>query len=180
MNKVGTALFPPEPTEEHSLTIAQSFLFLRRLPEASISCSAVVRKSAQNGSIGGGRWWKLAEGAARAFIRPKRKLCYSPELRGDSCSVNVGAQAQALRLRMYVLCPECAHLIYLAEGNRPQLDVEGPDLIRHASEEHVFWLECSEPYVLPSHAPSPHESRFSLVGKGFPTNVFHFTRGNAP
>jgi hypothetical protein len=51
---------------------------------------------------------------------------------GDSCSVNLGAQAQALRLRMYVLCSECAHLIYLAEGNRPQRDVEGTDLIRQA------------------------------------------------
>jgi hypothetical protein len=72
----GHSSISPEPTEEHSLTIAQSFLFLTRLPEAFISRSAVVRKSAQNGSIGGGRWWKLAEGAARAFIRPKRRLCY--------------------------------------------------------------------------------------------------------
>jgi hypothetical protein len=172
MNKVGTALFLPEPTEEHSLTIAQSFLFLRRLPEAFISCTAVVRKSAQNGSIGGGRWWKLAEGAARAFIRPKRKLCYSPELRGDSCSVNVGAQAQALRLRMYVLCSECAHLIYLAEGNRPQRDIEGPDLIRPIRRARILvgMLGTVRPSVTRSIA---HESRFSLVGKGFPTNVFH-------
>ena len=143
MNKVGTALFPPEPTEEHSLTIAQSFLFLRRLPEAFISCSAVVRKSAQNGSIGGGRWWKLAEGAARVFIRPKRKLCYSPELRGDSCSVNVGAQAQALRLRMYVLCSECAHLIYLLRAIA-RSEMSKARTSSGPSEEHAFWLECSE------------------------------------
>jgi hypothetical protein len=51
------------------------------------------------------------------------------------------AQAKALRLRMYVLCSECAHLIDLAEGNRPQRDVESIDLIRHAAEEHGCWLE---------------------------------------
>jgi hypothetical protein len=51
------------------------------------------------------------------------------------------AQAQALRVRMYVLCSVCAHLLDLAEGNRPQRDVESPDLVRHAAEEHAFWLE---------------------------------------
>src|SRR5438128_11621354 len=30
-------------------------------------------------------------------------------------------------LRMYVLCSECAHLIDLAEGNRPRRDVESTD-----------------------------------------------------
>ena len=51
------------------------------------------------------------------------------------------AQAKALRLRMYVLCSECAHLIDLAEGNRPQRDIESTDIIRHAAEEHAAWLE---------------------------------------
>jgi len=51
------------------------------------------------------------------------------------------AQAKALRLRMYVLCSECARLIDLAEGNRQQRDVEGVELVRHAAEEHAAWLE---------------------------------------
>jgi len=51
------------------------------------------------------------------------------------------AQAKALRLRMYVLCAECARLIDLAEGNRPQRYVEGRDMILHVAEEHGFWLE---------------------------------------
>jgi hypothetical protein len=51
------------------------------------------------------------------------------------------AQARALRLRMYVLCSECARLIDLAEGNRQQRDVEAVDLLRHAAEEHSVWLE---------------------------------------
>ena len=51
------------------------------------------------------------------------------------------AQAKALRLRLYVLCSECARLIDLAEGNRPQRDVAGVDLLRHAEEEHDSWLE---------------------------------------
>ena len=42
---------------------------------------------------------------------------------------------------MYFLCSECAHLIDIAEGNRPQRDVEGVDLIRHAAEEHSAWLK---------------------------------------
>jgi hypothetical protein len=42
---------------------------------------------------------------------------------------------------MYVLCSECAHLIDLAEGNRPQRDVESVDLVRHVAEEHSAWLE---------------------------------------
>jgi hypothetical protein len=50
-------------------------------------------------------------------------------------------QAKALRLRMYVFCSECARLIDLAEGNRPQRDAEGRDIILHAAEEHAFWLE---------------------------------------
>ena len=55
--------------------------------------------------------------------------------------MDVDAQAKALRLRMYVFCSECAHLIDLAEGNRPQRSVEGADAIRHAAEEHGAWLE---------------------------------------
>jgi hypothetical protein len=55
--------------------------------------------------------------------------------------MDVNAQAKALRLRLYVLCSECARLIDLAEGNRLKRDVEGVDLVRHAAEEHADWLE---------------------------------------
>ena len=51
------------------------------------------------------------------------------------------AKAKSLRLRMYVLCSECARLIDLAEDNRPQRDVEGADFVRHATEGHAAWLE---------------------------------------
>ena len=51
------------------------------------------------------------------------------------------AQAKALRLRLYVLCSECAHLIDLAEGNSPHREIEAADLIRHVAEEHSAWLE---------------------------------------
>ena len=51
------------------------------------------------------------------------------------------AQAKALRLRLYVLCSECARLIDLAEGDWQQRDVEEVDLVRHAVEEHSVWLE---------------------------------------
>jgi hypothetical protein len=56
-------------------------------------------------------------------------------------TVDVDAQAKGLRLRMYVLCSECARLIDLAESNRQQRDVEAIDLVRHAAEEHAAWLE---------------------------------------
>jgi hypothetical protein len=49
--------------------------------------------------------------------------------------------AKSLRLRLYVLCSECARIIDLAEDNRPQRDVEGADVVRHAAEEHADWLE---------------------------------------
>jgi hypothetical protein len=55
--------------------------------------------------------------------------------------MNDVAQGQALRLRLYVLCSECARIVDLAEGNRPQRDVEGADVVRHAAEEHADWLE---------------------------------------
>ena len=51
------------------------------------------------------------------------------------------AQANALRLRLYVLCSECARLIDLAEGNPPKRGVDAADLVRHAAEEHAAWLE---------------------------------------
>jgi hypothetical protein len=51
------------------------------------------------------------------------------------------AQAKALRLRMYVLCSECAHFIDLAQGDRPQRGIESVDVLRHKAEEHAFWLE---------------------------------------
>ncbi len=51
------------------------------------------------------------------------------------------SQAKALRLRMYVICSECARLIDLAEDNPPKRGVDGADLVRHAAEEHEAWLE---------------------------------------
>ena len=51
------------------------------------------------------------------------------------------AQAKALRLRLYVLCSECARIIDLSEGNKPQRMIEAADLIRHEAEEHAYWLE---------------------------------------
>jgi len=51
------------------------------------------------------------------------------------------AQARMLRVRMYVLCSECARLIDLADGNKPQRLVETVDLVRHEVEEHAYWLE---------------------------------------
>jgi hypothetical protein len=50
-------------------------------------------------------------------------------------------QARSLRVRMYVLCSQCAYLIDLSEGNQPQRDVEAKDLIRHLAQEHAGWLE---------------------------------------
>jgi hypothetical protein len=55
--------------------------------------------------------------------------------------MNEIAQARRLRLQLYVSCSQCALLIDLAEGNRPQRDVEEEDVIRHAVEEHDCWLE---------------------------------------
>ena len=46
-----------------------------------------------------------------------------------------------LRLRMYVRCSECASLIDLAEGNRPQRDIEAADMMAHKFEGHSIWLE---------------------------------------
>jgi len=51
------------------------------------------------------------------------------------------SQVQALRLRLYFICAECAQLIDLAEGNRQQRDVEEKDRQQHATEEHRYWLE---------------------------------------
>jgi hypothetical protein len=56
-------------------------------------------------------------------------------------TVNRKAQAKALRLRLYVLCSECARLIDLDEGNPPKREVEGADLARHVAVEHAAWLE---------------------------------------
>jgi hypothetical protein len=55
--------------------------------------------------------------------------------------VDADVKGKALRLRMYVLCSECARLIDFAEGNSPARNVEGADLVRHAAEEHAAWLE---------------------------------------
>jgi hypothetical protein len=56
---------------------------------------------------------------------------------------------------MYVLCSECAYLIDLAEGNRPQRDVESVDLIRHIAEEHSAWWH----------------KRISMNGRGSPAGL---------
>jgi hypothetical protein len=42
---------------------------------------------------------------------------------------------------MYVRCSECASLIDLAEGNRPQRDIEAADMMAHKFEGHSIWLE---------------------------------------
>ena len=51
------------------------------------------------------------------------------------------AKANALRLRLHVLCFECARLIDLTEGNQHPRHVEDMALIRHCLEEHRDWLE---------------------------------------
>jgi hypothetical protein len=61
--------------------------------------------------------------------------------RRANLAVDADAQAKALRLRLHVLCPECARMIDIAEGNRPRRGVVGVDLLRHAAEEHSSWLE---------------------------------------
>jgi hypothetical protein len=40
-----------------------------------------------------------------------------------------------------VRCSECAYLIDVADGNRPQRDVEAEDVLRHKLEEHAIWIE---------------------------------------
>jgi hypothetical protein len=52
------------------------------------------------------------------------------------------AQAKMLRLTMYVICSECARLIDLADGKRPQRVVEPVDLVRHEAEDHGYWLQA--------------------------------------
>jgi hypothetical protein len=42
---------------------------------------------------------------------------------------------------MYVICSECARLIDLSDGNKPQRIVESDDLVRHEVEDHAHWLE---------------------------------------
>ena len=55
--------------------------------------------------------------------------------------MNRDTRAKSLRLRMYVLCSKCARLIDLAEGNRPQRDIEAADFVRHTTEGHASYLE---------------------------------------
>jgi len=50
------------------------------------------------------------------------------------------AQAKALRLRMYLLCSECARLIDLDHGRGQLREVETADLVRHESDNHGCWL----------------------------------------
>jgi hypothetical protein len=51
------------------------------------------------------------------------------------------AHAKELRLRLYVMCSECARLIDLAEGHQHYREIEDPDLVRHFVEQHATWLE---------------------------------------
>ena len=51
------------------------------------------------------------------------------------------AHANTLRLRMYVLCSECARRIDLADGQKPRRTVEAADLVEHKTEEHARWLK---------------------------------------
>jgi hypothetical protein len=82
----------------------------------------------------------------RILSRPKvfhtleTKVCYQ-RAAANCGTVDRQTQAKALRLRMYVLCSECARLIDLAEGDRQQREVEPVDLLRHDAEEHAYWLE---------------------------------------
>jgi hypothetical protein len=41
---------------------------------------------------------------------------------------------------MYVLCSECPP-IDIAQGDRPQRDIESADFVRHKAEKHAAWLE---------------------------------------
>jgi len=50
------------------------------------------------------------------------------------------AQAKALRLRMYLLCSECARLIDLDDGRGQLRAVEIADLVRHKGDNHGSWL----------------------------------------
>jgi hypothetical protein len=62
--------------------------------------------------------------------------------RGGGCGVvDHQDQAKTLRLRMYVICSECARLIDLADDTKPQRAVEAADLVRHEAEGHAYWLE---------------------------------------
>ena len=71
------------------------------------------------------------------------------------------AQARALRLRMYVLCSECARLIDLADGNRQQRTVESADLDRTKRTSTFTGWRCSastKPEILPAVSESPARS----------------------
>jgi len=69
-------------------------------------------------------------------------ICVSHSTVDGLCgTVDRQAQAKALRLRLYVLCSECARIIDLSDGNKPQRMIEADDLIRHEAEEHAYWLE---------------------------------------
>lgn len=78
--------------------------------------------------------------AREARLLEPELMCYHGVNAGEGL-MNADAQARGLRLRMYVLCSECARLIDLAEDGGQQRDVVGPDIIRHAVEEHAAWLE---------------------------------------
>ena len=55
--------------------------------------------------------------------------------------MNREAHAKTLRLRMYVLCSECARLIDLTDGRKPHRAVEAAKLVEHQAEEHAHWLK---------------------------------------
>jgi len=47
----------------------------------------------------------------------------------------------ALRLRIYVICSECAGLIDPGDGNKAQRVAEVADVVRHKAEEQACWLQ---------------------------------------
>jgi hypothetical protein len=51
--------------------------------------------------------------------------------------MDTDAPAKALRLRLYVMCSECARLIDLAESDQQYREVEEPDLDGHRFENGI-------------------------------------------
>jgi hypothetical protein len=81
---------------------------------------------------GGVPWAQRSQGGWQCGQRRKQPL-----LRGRT---HREAHAKTLRLRMYVLCSECA-FIDLADGRRPQRAVDATELVEHEAEEHAHWLK---------------------------------------
>ena len=56
-------------------------------------------------------------------------------------AVNPDGQTTALRMRFYMDCSECARLLDLLDGRKPQRVVELEEMVRHDEEDHDSWLE---------------------------------------